>query len=253
MSRSPERRYHRRRGASALHRGRSGCGRARGAAPGRVRTRPSSGSTTPTAVTSTAPPSTTATTAPPIGEVAVAFPVVACTGAPGRVHAGHPRSSWLRSASWRPSHLLHRRPIPTALGAAQVAPSSPRTGAPHRRHSDPDHAPAGPCSGQVAAMAPGATELVVYPPDDPEPAHRRAPAGRHGGDLRHLRHDRPHVGGDLVCDLFTIPAWQAQSAGVPDDQAGRRADLTPSPRTSPRSPTRPGWSGAWPAPVVSSR
>ena len=105
-------------------------------------------------------PTTTTTVAPLSGEVAVAFPVVACNSAYGVP---------LASCGWRPSILL--APIPTALvGKVEF-------------YTDGTHTLLGPdgwtCS--QSAAAPGATGLVVFPSNDPDPPTTPTPpAGTQG-------------------------------------------------------------------------
>jgi len=196
---------------------------------------------TPTSTTAGAAPSTTV---PIDGEVAVAFPVVACTNpaAGGAVIKS--------SSGWSPSIIT--APVPTSLvgkvtfytdgvhillapsgwtcALVQPGPSGqgagtvPTTTYPGETTTS---TPAGattaattpgalgvPTSGQGAAIgAPGATTLAVYPSDDPNPPTVGAPAPGTEGVFATWATTGTDAGIDLVCPFFTIPSWQSQQAG----------------------------------------
>jgi hypothetical protein len=132
------------------------------------------------------------TTTPLNGEVAVAFPVVACTTSSG---------SSLGSQGWRPTILL--APIPTALvGKVQF-------------YSDGSHTVLGPtnwsCAQQLITR-PG-SGLVVYPSNDPSPPVFGPPAPGTEGVA-------------LVCPFFTVPQWQQQEAKCsPTKPAGELSSM----------------------------
>ncbi len=156
------------------------------------------GTTTPTGVTvTTVPPSTTTTAAPLTGEVAVAFPVVACSGPPG---AATPTTA---ATGWQPSVLL--APIPTVLVGKVTF------------YSDGVHTVLGPtgwtCS--IAAPAPGTVGLAVYPSQDPNPPIEGPPPAGTEGVFATFGTTGRASGVALVCAFFTIPAWQARSAACP--------------------------------------
>jgi hypothetical protein len=153
------------------------------------------GSATTTSPTPTggaaAPTAPTATTSPLTGEVAVAFPVVACTTASGAP---------LGSSGWKPTIVL--APIPTALvGTVEF-------------YSDGVHTVLGP-NGWTCAQTPpiqGATGLVVYPPGVTDPSlFGNAPVGSEGVFATFAITDTPH-GVALVCPFFTVPQWQQSEA-----------------------------------------
>lgn len=131
------------------------------------------------------------TTAPLGGEVAVAFPVVACTTASG---------DSLGSQGWKPSILL--APIPTSLiGKVQF-------------YSDGVHTLLGPsnwsCS-QVQSPTTG-SGLVVYPSSDPNPPTSGPPAAGAEGVFAAFDTTGDPQGIAMVCQFFTIPSWQQQEA-----------------------------------------
>jgi hypothetical protein len=131
------------------------------------------------------------TTAPLNGEVAVAFPVVACTTSSG---------SSLGSQGWRPTILL--APIPTALvGKVQF-------------YSDGIHTVLGPtnwsCAQQLTTR-PG-SGLVVYPSNDPSPPVFGPPAPGTEGVFATFETTGRAQGVALVCPFFTVPQWQQQEA-----------------------------------------
>jgi hypothetical protein len=191
------------------------------------------GTSTGVATTSTTSGSTTSTTVPVNGEVAVAFPVVACTDP---AYGGVPIKS---SSGWNPTILV--APVPTSLAGkvtfytdglhtllgpsgwtcSQVTPgasgqsSSPTTttiigyGASTTTTTNP-----GDTSGQSAAIAArGSTTLAVYPPNDPVPPTSGAPMPGAEGIFATYATTGSPAGVQLVCPFFTIPSWQSQSAG----------------------------------------
>jgi len=149
-------------------------------------------STTPTssasATATSAPP---ASTAPLAGEVAVAFPVVACT-----TSSGGP----LGSQGWRPTVLL--APIPTTLvGRVQF-------------YSDGVHTLVGP-SGWSCAQTPtnqGATGLAVFPPGVPDPSAIGVPPAGAEGIFATFDNTGLARGIALVCPFFTVLKWQQAEA-----------------------------------------
>ena len=187
------------------------------------------GSTTSTTTTSVpTAASTPSTTVPVNGEVAVAFPVVACndpaTGGPA-VHSG---------SGWSPTILL--APVPTSLvgkvsfytdgthtllgptgwSCSLVTPGPAPTGttASTVAGQSTTTVPAPPASGQSAAIAArGGTTLAVYPPNDPVPPTAGPPAAGTEGIFATYATTGTNAGVDLVCLFFTIPSWQSQSAG----------------------------------------
>ncbi len=169
------------------------------------------GTTSPSETTvSTVPASTTTTTTQLTGEVAVAFPVVACSGPPG---ASTPTTS---PTGWQPSVLL--APIPTAL-VGKVA-----------FYSDGVHTVLGPtgwtCS--IVAPAPGAVGLAVYPSLDPDPPIEGPPAAGTEGIFATFGMTGRASGVALVCALFTIPSWQARSADCPAGKPAGEQTSTPT-------------------------
>lgn len=185
-------------------------------------------------VTSTTAGTSTSTTVPVNGEVAVAFPVVACNDP---AYGGVP----IKSASgWNPTILV--APVPTSLvgkvtfytdgvhtllgpsgwtcslvtpGTSDQSSTSTTTttvggyGTPTTTTTAP-----GDTSGQSAAIgARGATTLAVYPPNDPVPPTSGTPmAGAEGIFATYATTGTP-AGVQLVCPFFAIPSWQSQSAG----------------------------------------
>jgi len=200
------------------------------------------GSASPTAAGSG--PSATPTTVPIDGEVAVAFPVVACT-AP--TYGGTPVKS---RSGWNPSILL--APVPTSLvgkvafytdgihivlgptgwTCAQVSSgaSAPAGSGAPTASTAPDQVTAVPTSGQNGAIAaPGGTTLAVFPPNDPDPPVSGPPAPGTEGIFATWATTGTDAGVDMVCPFFTLPSWQVQSAGCTTARpGGETADvLTP--------------------------
>ncbi len=141
-------------------------------------------------VTSPQQPATT-TTAPLSGEVAVAFPVVACT-----TDAGAP----LGDGGWKPSILL--APIPTALvGKVEFYSDGLRTVL----------APSGWSCAQTQP-ATGASGLAVYPPNDPNPPVTGPAAPGTEGVFATFDSTADVAGIALVCPYFTVATWQSEEA-----------------------------------------
>lgn len=169
------------------------------------------GTTASTGVTvTTVPPSTTTTAAPLSGEVAVAFPVVACSGPPG---SSTPTTS---ATGWQPSVLL--APIPTALVGKVTF------------YSDGVHTVLGPtgwtCS--IVAPAPGTVGLAVYPSQNPDPPIEGPPAAGTEGVFATFGTTGRASGIALVCAFFTIPSWQARSAECPAIKPAGEQTSTPT-------------------------
>ena len=189
----------------------------------------SDGSTTST--TGAAP----STTVPINGEVAVAFPVVACTD-PSDGGAAIKASS-----GWNPSIIT--APVPTSLvgkvtfytdgvhillgpsgwdcalvqpGAAgqSTGAASPTSTAAYGATTSTT-APLGVnTTGQSAAIAaPGSTTLAVFPANDPNPPTTGPPAPGTEGVFATWATTGTNAGIDLVCPFFTIPSWQSERAG----------------------------------------
>ncbi len=194
-------------------------------------------SSTGASSTSTTSGSSSSTTVPINGEVAVAFPVVAC------IDPSYGGSAIKASSGWRPSIIL--APVPTSLvgkvtfytdgvhtllapsgwTCALVAPiptghgnqgtTSSTTPTPFNGGTTTTSSPsAGPTSGQYAAIgSPGSTTLAVYPTNDPNPPTTGPPAPGTEGVFGTWASTGSAAGVDLVCPFFAIPTWQAQSAG----------------------------------------
>ena len=133
-----------------------------------------------------------AATAPLGGEVAVAFPVSACTTSSG---------GRLNSGSWLPTVLL--APIPTGLvGKVEF-------------YSDGAHTVLGPegwtCQ-QTADPQGVVTGLVVYPPGTADPPVTTLPAAGSDGIFAIYASTGTTQGIALVCPFFTLPSWQQQEA-----------------------------------------
>ena len=150
-----------------------------------------SASTTPPSSTAVGASGSTATTAPLTGEVAVAFPVVACTTSQGQP---------LEAGGWKPTVLL--APIPTALvGKVEF-------------YSDGVHTVLGPtgwgCSQENGSQ--GASGLVVSPPGTSAPPVAVIPAAGSEGIFAIYATTGTVQGISLVCPFFTIPSWQQNEA-----------------------------------------
>ncbi len=145
------------------------------------------------------------TTAPLNGEIAVAFPVVACTTMAG---------ASLGTQGWKPSILL--APIPTALvGKVQF-------------YSDGIHTVLGPsnwsCSQDLST--PTGNGLVVYPSNNPNPPVSGTPPPGTEGVFAIFDTTVHPQGVALVCPFFTVPLWQQQQANCsPNKPAGELTSL----------------------------
>jgi hypothetical protein len=126
------------------------------------------------------------------GEVAVAFPVAACTTSTG---------NRLQSGGWLPTILL--APIPTGLvGKVEF-------------YSDGVHTVLGPTGWtcQQSVDIEGAiTGLVVYPPGTPDPPVSTIPMAGSSGVYAIYDTTGTSQGIALVCPFFTLPQWQQQEA-----------------------------------------
>ncbi len=164
---------------------------------------PASTSTAPAAVTST-----TSTAAPLNGEVAVAFPVVACTTAYGTP---------LPSQAWKPSILL--APIPTALvGKVEFYTDGTRTLV----------APSGwSCTESTASD--GAIDLAVLPSGNQNPPAAASPPAGTEGVFATFDNTGNSAGVGLVCLFFTLPSWQQDEADcrAPKPQGEQTSMPTP--------------------------
>jgi hypothetical protein len=124
------------------------------------------------------------------GEVAVSFPVVACTTSSG---------DQLGAEGWKPNLLL--APIPTALvGRVEF-------------YSDGVHTVLGPSGWDCAqnGTSQGATGLVVYPPGTTPPVGAIPSAGSFGV-FAIFNSTASRQGIALVCPYFAIPSWQREEA-----------------------------------------
>jgi len=144
----------------------------------------------------------------PSGEVAVAFPVAACTSG-----FGVP----LTNQGWKPSVLL--APIPTALvGKVEF-------------YTDGTHTLLGPegwnCSTWSAAL--GATGLAVYPSNLPAPAANTPVQAGDEGIYADFDTTGRSAGVTTVCPYFTIPGWQKQEAGCTGSPPAGEQTAMPTP------------------------
>ena len=193
-------------GAIVLALGASGCGSSLFAT--------TSGTSSP----STAPTSTTSTTAA-VNGVAVGIPVVGCSAATSpSAEGGQPDGQGsdgqdgggsgnfaepgdgTNAGGWRPSFML--APVPTAV-VSQV-----------EFYSDGIHtvlAPAG-WACNTLVPSPDATELVVYPADDPDPPISGVPGPGGEGVFATFDTTGEPQGVSIVCPFFTVPAWQEREA-----------------------------------------
>jgi hypothetical protein len=212
----------------------------------------SASTTAPGSSTSSTAGGATSTTVPVNGEVAVAFPVVACTD------PAYGGSAIKSSSGWNPTILM--APVPTSLvgkvtfytdgvhtllgpsgwtcalvapGTAATSGSSTTTstdyGTTTTTTTTPTTTPTA-TSGQSAAIgAPGATTLALYPPNDPNPPTTGVPAAGAEGIFATYATTGTDAGVFLVCPFFAIPSWQSRSAGCTTTKpAGELTnDLTP--------------------------
>jgi hypothetical protein len=193
------------------------------------------GTTASTGVTNATATSggTSPTTVPINGEVAVAFPVIACTDP---VYGG---SAIKAPSGWNPTIIV--APVPTSLVGKLtfysdgvhilLAPTgwtcalvqrdasgqgtSTTTTTLANGDSTTTTTPLGvPTSGQGAAIsAEGSTTLAVYPSNAPNPPTTGPPATGTEGVFATWATTGSNAGVDLVCPFFAIPSWQSQSAG----------------------------------------
>ncbi len=152
-----------------------------------------SASTTPLTSSPSKATAAEASGAPLNSEVAVAFPVAACTTSTG-YH--------LQSGGWLPTILL--APIPTGLvGKVEF-------------YSDGVHTVLGPTGWtcQQSVDVEGAiTGLLVYPPGTPDPPVSTIPLAGSTGIYAIYDTTGTSQGIALVCPFFTLPQWQKQEAG----------------------------------------
>jgi hypothetical protein len=175
------------------------------------------------------------TTVPVNGEVAVAFPVVACTDPAAGGRSVRPRGGWNPTILLAPvptslvgkvtfySDGVHFLLGPTGWTCSPVATvtggtgPAPQPGAASTASSGTTVATAPsalPTAGQGAAIgAPGGTTLAVYPPNDPLPPTSGPPAPGAEGIFATFATTGSKAGVDLVCPYFTLPSWQTQQAG----------------------------------------
>jgi hypothetical protein len=147
--------------------------------------------------TGTSAPSTTATTTttvPTVNGVAVGIPVVSCTA------AGSSSYSDGSGGGWRPSFML--APIPTAF-VSQL-----------EFYSDGTHTVLAPASWTCSTLTPSdqEAELVVYPPNDPDPPISGLPAAGTQAIFAFFDTTDQPQGVSLVCPFFTVPTWQEREA-----------------------------------------
>jgi hypothetical protein len=199
---------------------------------------------------STATSGAPSTTVPVNGEVAVAFPVVACTNPSAGGSAIKSRTGWAPTILVAPvptslvgkvtfyTDGVHTLLGPTgwtcALLSAGTATSNPGQTTTTSVPSAPGQAatapPTTPGSGQSGAIAaPGATTLAIYPSNAPDPPTSGAPAPGTEGIFATYASTGSTAGVDLVCPFFTIPSWQSHSAGCSTTKpSGETTDvLTP--------------------------
>jgi len=179
------------------------------------------GSSSTTVVpSSAASPGATTTTVPVDGEVAVAFPVVACTDPAAGGAVIKPLNGW------SPTILL--APIPTSLvgkvtfytdgvhtllgptgwtcGLVAPGPAGGATGS-----TVPATTSVAGQNGAIAAQ--GGTTLAIYPSTTPTTPTTGTPAPGAEGIFATYATTGSDAGVDLVCPFFAIPSWQSQSAG----------------------------------------
>ena len=189
------------------------------------------GTSSTTGVSSSTTPGAPTTTVPVNGEVAVAFPVVACVNPNG----GSPlksRTGWSPTivAAAVPTSLvgkvafytdgLHLVLGPTGWTCAPVTPGPGAAGG-GSSTSTPSTGQTGSTvpatestSGQSGAVATqGGATLAVYPPNDPNPPTSGPPAPGAEGVFATYASTGTNAGIDLVCPFFAIPDWQVQQAG----------------------------------------
>lgn len=142
------------------------------------------------------------------GEVAVAFPVIACSaGTGGR----------LGNEGWKPTVLL--APIPTALvGKVEF-------------YSDGVHTVLGPSGWACAQEIPGhgGSGLVVHPPGTPPPPMTAIPAAGTVGIFAIFDSTGNPAGISLVCPYFSVPSWQRNEARCSGTKPGGERTSMPTP------------------------
>jgi hypothetical protein len=203
----------------------AGCGLLAGCGTSLLGTTSSTGVTSTSTTASATPP----TTVPINGEVAVAFPVIACTD------PTYGRPAIKAASGWNPTIIL--APVPTSLVGkvtfysdgvhTLLAPSGWTCALVQRDASGQGTSTTAstsatgantttttqlgiPTSGQGAAInAQGSTTLAVYPSNAPNPPT----TGPTEGVFATWATTGSNAGVDLVCPLFAIPSWQSQSAG----------------------------------------
>jgi len=187
------------------------------------------------AASSTATSDSPSTTVPVNGEVAVAFPVVACTNPSAGGAAIKSRTGW------NPTILV--APVPTSLvgkvtfytdgvhtllgptgWTCALMTAGASTAYPGQAATPPATSASGqtvtsipsasPTSGQSGAIAaPGGITLAVYPSDAPNPPTSGPPAPGTEGIFASYATTATTAGVGLVCQFFAIPSWQSRSAG----------------------------------------
>ncbi len=179
----------------------SGCGSSLASIVGSTSTTRASAASTSTSTSPT-------TTAPLNGEVAVAFPVVACTTNTGAPLPGY---------GWKPTVLL--APIPTVLvGKVEF-------------YSDGVHTVVGPtgwtCAQTVSVQGTGG--LVVYPPGSPDPSGFGPPPAGSVGVFALFDNTGHAPGVALVCPFFTVPTWQEEEANCSANKPAGEQSSMPTP------------------------
>ena len=194
------------------------------------------------AATTTTPaaPSSPSTTVPTNGEIAVAFPVVACTT---------PSGAPANTTGWKPTVLL--APIPTSLvgkvafytdgthtvlgpvgwsctqtinnSAANAASgTSGATGSSGTTSATPTATTA--TVGSVGALG-----LVVYPSTDPSPPTTGVPAPGTEGVFAEFDTTGTSAGVGMVCPFFSVASFQKYEAHCPTSPPTGEAEANPTP------------------------
>ena len=187
-------------------------------------------SSSSTVATASSSSGSTTTTVPVNGEVAVAFPVVACTD-PAAVGAViRPRNGWSPTILLAPiptslvgkvtfyTDGVHTILGPTGWTCGLVAPGPAASGAGTATSGASGTAgstvPPAAGSGQNGAIAAqGGTTLAVYPSTTPNTPTTGPPAPGTEGIFATYATTGSDAGVDLVCPYFAIPSWQSQSTG----------------------------------------
>jgi hypothetical protein len=186
----------------------AGCGTSLSAIVGSTSTTQAPSDTSTPTSTAPSPSPSPSTTAPLDGEVAVAFPVVACSTSTG---------SALPNSGWKPSVLL--APIPTALvGKIEF-------------YSDGVHTLLGPtgwtCSQTQSNQGSGG--LVIYPYGSPDPPVNGPPAAGTEGVFALFDNTGHAPGVALVCPFFTVPMWQQEEANCSGSKPPGEQSSMPTP------------------------